>query len=124
MSEKFYITTPIYYPSGKYHIGTAYAEVLTDTIKRYKKLKGYDTFMLTGADEHGQKIEEVSKKNGMSPQEYVDKAAKQAEDLWKKMEIDYDYFMRTTNPEHKKAVQKIFDRLMQQGDIYKGEYEG
>ena len=124
MSEKFYITTPIYYPSGKYHIGTAYAEVLTDTIKRYKKLKGYDTFMLTGADEHGQKIEEVSKKNGMSPQEYVDKAAKQAEDLWKKMKIDYDYFMRTTNPEHKKAVQKIFDRLMQQGDIYKGEYEG
>ena len=124
MSEKFYITTTIYYPSGKYHIGTAYAEVLTDTIKRYKKLKGYDTFMLTGADEHGQKIEEVSKKNGMSPQEYVDKAAKQAEDLWKKMKIDYDYFMRTTNPEHKKAVQKIFDRLMQQGDIYKGEYEG
>lgn len=122
--KKFYITTPIYYPSGRYHIGTAYTEVLTDTIKRYKTLRGYDTYMLTGADEHGQKIQEKAKENGESPQEYVDKMADMAKELWEKMDIKYDEFIRTTDERHEKAVQKIFDKFMEQGDIYKGQYEG
>ena len=124
MSKKFYITTPIYYPSGKYHIGTAYTEVLTDTLRRYKKLKGYDTYMLTGTDEHGQKIQEVAQKNGEEPKVYVDKMAKVAKELWKKMDIGYSDYIQTTEPRHEKVVQKIFDKFMEQGDIYKGEYEG
>ena len=82
MSKTFYLTTPIYYPSGKFHIGTAYTTVLADTIKRYKKLRGYETYLLTGTDEHGQKIEEVAKKQNMNPQEYVDEAAEKAKELW------------------------------------------
>ena len=121
---KFYITTPIYYPSGKFHIGTAYTEVLTDTIKRYKMLRGYDVFMLTGLDEHGQKIQTVAEKEGKTPQEHVDEMAKQAIELWDLMEIKYDSFIRTTDEKHKKAVQKIFEKFLQQGDIYKGAYEG
>ncbi len=124
MKEKFYITTPIYYPSGKYHIGTAYTEVLTDALKRYKKLRGYDTYMLTGTDEHGQKIQEAAEKNGLEPQKYVDKMAEMAKELWAKMDIDYDDYIRTTDERHEKIVQKIFDKFMEQGDIYKGEYEG
>ena len=124
MNKKFYITTPIYYPSGRFHIGTAYTTVLADSIKRYHKLKGEDTYMLTGTDEHGQKIEEKAKELGKTPKEYVDEMAAMAKELWKKMDIDYDYFMRTTDSEHEKIVQKIFDRFMEQGDIYKGEYEG
>ena len=124
MKNTYYITTPIYYPSGKFHIGTAYTTVLADAIKRYKTLRGYDTYLLTGTDEHGQKIQEVAKKNGMAPQEYVDMQAKIAKELWKKMDIQYDDFIRTTEPRHEIQVQKIFDRLMDQGDIYKGEYEG
>ncbi len=124
MSEKYYLTTPIYYPSGKYHIGTAYTEILADSIKKYKQLRGYDTFLLTGSDEHGQKIETKAKENGKNPQEYVDEMAKMAKELWDKMEIDYDDFIRTTEPRHERIVQKIFDKLMEQGDIYKGEYEG
>ncbi len=124
MKNTYYITTPIYYPSGKFHIGTAYTTVLADAIKRYQKLRGYDTYLLTGTDEHGQKIQEVAKKNGMAPQEYVDMQAKIAKELWKKMDIQYDDFIRTTEPRHEIQVQKIFDRLMDQGDIYKGEYEG
>lgn len=124
MSEKYYITTPIYYPSGKFHIGTAYTTVLADTIKRYKKLRGHETYLLTGTDEHGQKIEEVAKKKNMNPQEYVDEAAEAAKKLWKSMDIKYDDFIRTTEDRHKLIVQKIFDKLMEQGDIYKGEYEG
>jgi len=122
--DKFYITTPIYYPSGKFHIGTAYTTVLTDTIKRYKKQRGYDTRMLTGLDEHGQKIQEVAKSNGKTPQEYVDGMANEAKKLWAKMEIQYDDFIRTTEERHSKIVERIFDKLMKQGDIYKGEYEG
>lgn len=124
MDKKYYLTTPIYYPSGKFHIGTAYTEVLADAIKRYKKLRGYDTYLLTGTDEHGQKIQEVAEKNNMTPQEYVDKAADEAKKLWSKMNIEYDDFIRTTEKRHEDQVQKIFDRLMEQGDIYKGEYEG
>ena len=123
-NKTFYLTTPIYYPNGKFHIGTAYCTTLADTIKKYKKLRGYDTFLLTGLDEHGQKIQEVATKRGKTPQEHVDEMAKNAQELWKKMHIEYDYFMRTTEPRHKKVVEEIFDRLMEQGDIYLGEYEG
>ena len=124
MGEKFYVTTPIYYPSGRFHIGTAYTTVLADTMKRYKKLRGYETYFITGTDEHGQKIEGVAKQNNMLPQEYVDQAANQAKSLWKLMDVQYDDFIRTTEPRHKELVQKIFDILMEKGDIYKGEYEG
>ena len=122
--NKFYVTTPIYYPSGKFHIGTAYTTVLADSMKRYHKLKGEDCYMLTGTDEHGQKIEEKAKEQEKTPQEYVDGMAAYAKDLWAKMKIDYDDFIRTTDERHVKVVQKIFDRFMEQGDIYKGEYEG
>ncbi len=124
MSNKFYITTPIYYPSGKYHIGTAYTEVVTDSIKKYEKLKGKDTYMLTGSDEHGQKIQEKAEQAGKTPKQYVDEIAKEAKELWAKMEIEYDDYIQTTEERHTKIVQKIFDRFMEQGDIYKGEYEG
>ena len=124
MKEKFYLTTPIYYPSGKFHIGTAYTEVLADTIKRYKQLRGYDVFMLTGTDEHGQKIQTVAEKAGKTPQEHVDEMAQMAKDLWQKMDIKYDYFIRTTEERHVKAVQKIFEYFLEKGDIYKGKYEG
>ena len=122
--EKFYITTPIYYPSGKFHIGTSYTEVLADTIKRYKQLRGYDVFMLTGTDEHGQKIQTVAEKAGKTPQEHVDEMAQMAKELWAKMHIKYDYFIRTTDGNHEKAVQKMFEYFLEKGDIYKGEYEG
>ena len=126
MEEKktFYITPPIYYPSGKFHIGTAYTTVLADAIKRYKQLRGYDCYMLTGMDEHGQKIQDVATKNGKTPQEHVDEIADIAKKLWAKMDINYDDFIRTTEPRHTKVVEDIFDRLMEQGDIYLGEYEG
>ena len=124
MKNTFYVTTPIYYPSGKFHIGTAYTTVLADTIKRYKKLRGYETYMLTGTDEHGQKIQTVAEKNNQTPQEYVDKMAEQAKELWAKMHISYDDFIRTTEERHKIIVQKIFEYFLQKGDIYKGEYKG
>lgn len=124
MSNKFYITTPIYYPSGKFHIGTAYTTVLADFFKNYHTMKGEETYLVTGSDEHGQKIQEVAKKNNQTPKEYVDQMAKQAKQLWKLMKIDYNQYVQTTSPEHEKAVQKIFDRFMEQGDIYKGEYTG
>jgi len=124
MCKKFYITTPIYYPSGRYHIGTAYTEVLADSIKRYHGLKGEDTYLLTGTDEHGQKIQEKAEEVGKSPKEYVDEIAKIAKDLWSKMDIKYDDFIQTTEERHEKIVQKIFNKFMEQGDIYKGEYEG
>ena len=123
-TKKFYITTPIYYPSGKFHIGTAYTTVLADTIKKYKKARGYEVRLLTGVDEHGQKIETIAKEKNLTPQEYVDSMAEEAKKLWKLMEIDYDDFFRTTNPNHEKVVAEIFDKLMEQGDIYKSEYEG
>ena len=123
-NKKFYVTTPIYYPSGKFHLGTAYTTVLADTVKKYKKQRGYDTRMLTGLDEHGQKVEQVAIKRGMTPQEHVDDMAQRAKNLWKLMDIQYDDFIRTTEERHVKVVQKIFDRFMEQGDIYKGEYEG
>ncbi len=125
MSEKtFYITTPIYYPSGNLHIGHTYTTVAADTITRYKKLKGYDTYFLTGTDEHGQKIEKVAQEAGASPKEYVDGIVSGIKDLWDTMDINYDQFIRTTDPEHEKTIQKIFKKLYDQGDIYKSNYEG
>ena len=123
-NKTFYITTPIYYPSGKFHIGTAYSTTIADTIKRYKTLRGYDTYLLTGLDEHGQKIQNVAEKRGLTPQEHVDEMAENAKELWKLMDIQNNDFIRTTEERHSKVVQDIFDRLMEQGDIYKGEYEG
>ena len=126
MAEKntFYVTTPIYYPSGRFHIGTAYTTVFANTMKKYKEQRGFDAFMLTGLDEHGQKIQEVAISNGKTPQKYVDDIAIIAKELWAKMKIDYSYFIRTTDDYHIKAVEQIFSRFMKQGDIYKGEYEG
>ena len=122
--KKFYVTTPIYYPSGKFHIGTAYATSLADTVKRYKQLRGYDAYFLTGLDEHGQKIQTVAEKNGMTPQEYVDKMAEMCQKLWQEMDISYDDFIRTTEARHEKAVDKIVEKFLAHGDIYKGQYEG
>ncbi len=121
---KFYITTPIYYPSDKLHIGHTYCTVAADTIARYKRLRGYDVFFLTGTDEHGQKIERKAQEVGKTPQEYVDEIVASIKDLWKLMNISYDDFIRTTEERHKKVVQKIFTKLYEQGDIYKSEYEG
>lgn len=120
--KTFYITTPIYYPSGRFHIGTAYCETLTDCIKRYKVARGYDAYMLTGVDEHGQKIQTKAEEAGMSPQEYVDGMAEKAKELWKLMDIEYDDFIRTTDKRHTDVVTKIVQKFLDQGDIYKGSY--
>ncbi|MGG5357859.1 MULTISPECIES: methionine--tRNA ligase [unclassified Enterococcus] len=122
--ETFYITTPIYYPSGKLHIGNSYTTIACDAVARYKRLMGFDVFYLTGVDEHGQKIEKKAEELGVKPQEYVDKMAADVKKLWKTLDISYDKFIRTTDDYHRAAVQKIFDRLVEQGDIYLGEYEG
>lgn len=126
MSEKntFYITTPIYYPSGKFHIGTAYTTVASDTMARYKRLRGFDVRFLTGMDEHGQKIQEKAEEAGKHPQEYVNEIADSAKKLWSLMDISYDDFIQTTEERHKKGVEKIFKHFLDNGDIYKGEYEG
>lgn len=124
MNKKFYITTPIYYPSGNLHIGNSYTEVLADSIKRYHELKEEDSYLLTGTDEHGQKIETIAKNSGETPKEYVDKMAIKVKNLWEKLDIKYDDFIQTTEERHEKIVQKIFDKFQNQGDIYKGEYEG
>ena len=124
MKEKFYITTPIYYPSAKFHVGHCYTTVIADAIARYKKLKGYDVFFLTGTDEHGQKIERKAQENNKSPKEYVDAIVEDAKDLWKSLNIEYDYFIRTSDENHIEAVQKIFKKLYDKGDIYKSAYEG
>ena len=124
MKETFYITTPIYYPSAKLHIGHAYTTVITDIISRYKKARGYDVFFLTGTDEHGQKIEIAAKENNVTPYEYVTEIVEWSKKLWKELDIENDDFIRTTDERHVKVVQKIFKKLYDQGDIYKGEYEG
>ncbi len=122
--RKFYITTPIYYPSDKLHIGHTYCTVAADAMARFKRQTGYDVMFLTGSDEHGQKIEKIAKEKGVTPIEYVDEIVAGIKDLWKLMNISYDDFIRTTQPRHEKSVQKIFKQLYDQGDIYKGEYEG
>ncbi len=121
---KFYITTAIAYTSRKPHIGNSYEIVLTDAIARFKRLQGYDVFFLTGTDEHGQKIEEYAKSAGVTPKEYVDKVAKEIQDICDTLNTTYDKFIRTTDDYHEKTVQKIFKKLYEQDDIYKSEYEG
>jgi methionyl-tRNA synthetase len=126
MSEKktFYITTPIYYPSGNLHIGHAYTTVAGDAIARYKRLKGFDVMYLTGTDEHGQKIQKKADEKGVTPQAYVDEIVSGIQVLWDKLDISHTDFIRTTQPRHKEAVEKIFKQLLDQGDIYLDEYEG
>ena len=122
--DTYYVTTPIYYPSDKLHIGHAYTTVAADTIARYKKMRGFDTMFLTGSDEHGQKIERKAEAAGKETKEYVDQIVETFKELWDKLDIDYDYFIRTTEKRHEKVVQKIFKKLYDKGDIYKGNYEG
>ena len=124
MKEKFYITTAIAYTSKKPHIGNTYEAVLTDAIARYKRLRGYDVYFLTGTDEHGQKIQQEAEAAGITPQAYVDKVAGEIKSIWDMFNVSYDKFIRTTDEEHVKCVQKIFNKLYEQGDIYKGTYEG
>lgn len=126
MSEKntFYITTPIYYPSGNLHIGHAYSTVAGDAIARYKRMRGFDVMYLTGTDEHGQKIQKAAEEQGLSPQEYLDGIVGTIQSLWKKLKITNDDFIRTTEERHKVIVEKIFAQLLEQGDIYLDEYEG
>lgn len=120
----FYITSPIYYPSDKLHIGNAYTTIAADAMARYKRLRGYDVFYLTGTDEHGQKLQRRAAEEGKKPLEFIDPLVDWIKDLWAKLDIAYDDFIRTTEPRHKKVVQRIFQRLLDQGDIYLGEYEG
>lgn len=122
--KTFYITTPIYYPSDKLHIGHSYTTVAADAISRYKRLKGYDVMFLTGTDEHGQKIQRKAEEKGITPKQYVDDIVSGIKDLWRLMKITNDRFIRTTDSEHEAAVQKIFKKLYDSGDIYKSEYEG
>ncbi len=122
--KKFYITTPIYYPSADLHIGHTYCTVMADAMARFKRATGYDVRFLTGTDEHGQKIQTVAEKNGVTPQEYVDDVVGRIKKLWDTMEISYDDFIRTTEDRHVKRVQDIFMKMYEKGDIYKGEYEG
>ena len=124
MNKKFYITTPIYYPSANFHIGHCYTTIIADTIARYRRLSGDDVFFLTGTDEHGQKIQKKAEEAGVTPQEYVDTIVNNAKDLWSSLGISYDKFIRTTDKQHIEVVQKIFQKLYDQGDIYKGEYKG
>ena len=125
MSKKtYYITTPIYYPSDKLHIGHAYCTTIADTLARYKRLAGFDVFFLTGSDEHGQKIERKAQENGITPIEYVNKIVASFQHLWKKLHISNDDFIRTTETRHHEVVQTIFQKIYDQGDIYKAEYEG
>ncbi len=122
--EKFYITTPIYYPSGKWHLGHCYTTVYGDAVARFKRMEGYDVFYLTGTDEHGQKIEKRAAAAGVSPKQFVDGLVAEIKELWNALDISYDKFIRTTDDYHVAAVQKIFKRLYEQGDVYKAKYKG
>lgn len=124
MKKTFYITTPIYYPSASLHIGHALTTVMADTMSRYKKMNDYDVYFLTGSDEHGQKIERTARENNMAPKAYVDNIVDGFKELWKKLNIEYDAFIRTTDQEHKETVHYIFKKIYDQGDIYKSVYEG
>ena len=123
-NKTYYITTPIYYPSDKLHIGHTFCSLTTVAMALFKKQTGYDTYFLTGTDEHGQKIENKAKAAGVTPQQYVDKIVAGIKELWTLMDVDYSDFIRTTDERHVKAVQNIFMQLYERGDIYKGTYEG
>ena len=122
--KKYYISTAIAYTSGKPHIGNTYEIVLADAIARFKRLEGYDVYLQTGTDEHGEKIELKAKENGITPQEFVDNVAVQIKDIWDLMNTSYDRFVRTTNKHHEEVVQHIFKKMYDQDDIYLGKYEG
>jgi len=124
MKKPYYITTAIAYASAKPHLGNTYEAIMTDSVARYRRARGYDVFFCTGTDEHGQKIQDYAEKAGKNPQEYVDGVSDIIKNLWKKMNVDYDYFVRTTDDYHVAAVQKIFEKFIKKGDIYKGYYEG
>ena len=124
MAKKFYITTPIYYPSAKLHIGHAYCTTIADTIARYKRMMGVETYFLTGTDEHGEKIQKNAEAAGKSPKEFVDEIVAGIKDLWTSLEISNDDYIRTTDERHEKVVQQVFTKLLNQGDIYLGNYEG
>ncbi|MDR1262886.1 MAG: methionine--tRNA ligase [Oscillospiraceae bacterium] len=124
MPDRFYITTPIYYPSDNLHIGHSYCSVAADTLARFKKLTGHEVYFLTGLDEHGQKVAEKAAQQGTDPQSYVDAIAESTKNLWRVMDVEYDDFIRTTEPRHEKIVQQIYERLLATGDLYKSEYEG
>ena len=122
--KKYYITTPIYYPSGNWHIGHCYTTVICDALKRFHQMLGEDVFFLTGTDEHGQKVEKEAAKRGITPLEFIDPLVAELKDMWKLLDISYDRFIRTTDGDHVKCVQKIYQRLYDSGDIYKSEYSG
>ncbi len=124
MAEKYYITTPIYYPSGNWHIGHCYTTVICDALARFHKMKGEDVFFLTGTDEHGQKVEKEALKRGITPLEFIDPLVSQLKDMWRLLDVDYNRFLRTTDGDHVKCVQHIYQKLYESGDIYKAEYEG
>ena len=122
--SKFYITTPIYYPSAKLHIGHAYCTTMADTIARYHRMKGDDTYFLTGTDEHGEKIQRKAEEAKTTPKEYVDNIVDATKKLWKRLHIDYSHYIRTTDDYHERRVQNIFKQLYDKGYIYKGSYKG
>ena len=123
-NKKFYVTTPIYYPSGIPHVGTSYTTIVADVVARFKRLQGYDVMFTTGTDEHGQKIEEKAKKENKTPKKYVDDIVEKYKSLWSLLNISYDKFIRTTDKPHEEAVKKIFKKLYDKGEIYKGTYKG
>src|SRR5262249_39874376 len=124
MSKPFYITTPLYYVNAPPHLGGAYATLAADTIARYKRMMGFDVKLLSGTDEHGQKIERAAKKQGVAPQELADRVAGQYQELWKRLGIEFDEFIRTTEPRHNPAVIELYSRAKANGYIYKGTYSG
>ena len=122
--KKYYITTPIYYPSGNWHIGHCYTTVICDALARFHKMLGEDVFFLTGTDEHGQKVEKEALKRNITPMEFINPLVAQLKDMWKLLDISYDRFIRTTDRDHVECVQKIYQKLYDSGDIYKSEYSG
>ena len=122
MKEKYYITTPIYYPSGNWHIGHCYTTVICDTFARYNKMLGKDVFFLTGTDEHGQKVEKKAAEAGVTPIQFIDPLVAGLKEIWSLLDIGYDKFIRTTDEQHVKAIQTIFKQLYDKGEIYKAEY--
>ena len=122
--KPYYITTPIYYPSGNLHLGHTYTTIAADALKRYKNIQGYDAYLVTGTDEHGQKIQDEADKKGVTPLEFTSEIVKSVKDLWRTLEIDYDAFVRSTDKNHEKNIQDIFQKLYDKGEIYKGVYEG
>lgn len=124
MKPKYYVTTPIYYINSEPHIGSAYTTIVADIVARYKRLSGYDVFFLTGTDEHGQKVLQAAKENNLDPQSFSDQLAEKFIALWKELQITNDYFVRTTDERHMKTVQFFVKKMLENGDVYKGKYEG